>query len=146
MSRRGPVNPSSPAAPPDPSRGFVVAGRPVGPTSGLGIQHLFTRPGEWSLCHEAVWTGCVRCDPVNALTWICLRCKAFADGRPDPCPAPLTTEERVAAVEGGTCPVCRGSLTDPGRSPEGWRHCRACRVGWRSAADRIERRDWPGAA
>lgn len=135
-----------------PHAGYIVAGRPPG--SGLGMQHLFTRPGEWSLCGEAVWIACVRDEHVNGLTWICGRCQAAAAGEPDPCPPPLSTEERRVAVQAGTCPVCRRPLTDQALSPEGWVHCRACRVGWLAGklvraegiVERLVRRDWPRMA
>jgi hypothetical protein len=52
----------------------------------------------------------------------------------------------VAVVEAGRCPTCRASLTAPERSPEGWRHCRACRRGWRidegPRGRRPVRREW----
>lgn len=67
------------------NRGFIVAGKP----SGLGIQHLFRQPGEWSLCREAVWLEVQRAELVTPWTWICARCQAFAEGRPDPCPRRL---------------------------------------------------------
>lgn len=62
--------------------GFIVAGKP----SGIGIQHLFERPGLWSLCEEAVWLEVQRCELVTPLTWICAGCKALANGEPDPAP------------------------------------------------------------
>lgn len=58
--------------------GYIVAGRP----GGIGIQHLFRRAGEWSLCREAVWLEVQRAERVSELTWICARCKVIAgDGR-----------------------------------------------------------------
>ncbi len=109
-----------------------VAGRPVGPTSGWGMQHLFRRPGEWSLCDEAVWTSCVRGDFVSELTWICSRCQA---------------EAVVACIEHGECPICGGWLTEPERSPGGWRHCRGCRRGWlvraQAGGDQVLGQNWP---
>lgn len=111
---------------------YVVAGRPLGPTSGFGIQHLFRRPGEWSLCDAVDWLRVVRCDPVNECTWICTRCQA---------------EGVAIRVELGACPACRAPLTDPSRSPGGWAHCRACRRGWLVVAhDGLAHpvgRDWP---
>jgi hypothetical protein len=38
---------------------------------------------------------------------------------------------QVAAVRRRHCPRCDGPLTDPARSPLGFSHCMACRVGWR---------------
>jgi hypothetical protein len=38
---------------------------------------------------------------------------------------------RIAAIKAGRCPNCGGRLTDPARSPERYRHCFTCRVGWR---------------
>jgi hypothetical protein len=52
----------------------------------------------------------------------------------------------VAVVEAGRWPTCRASLTAPERSPDGWRHCRACRRGWRiddgPRGRRPVRREW----
>jgi hypothetical protein len=140
--------------------GFIVAGRPVGPTSGFGIQHLFRRPGEGCLCDEVGWLQVVRAELVSPLTWICARCQAIAAGELDPCVrqpevlpsaepqpdgAPAPGEERrraaekpdaedlvaqVAAIRRGECPSCGRHLTDPQRSAGGWRHCRDCRRGW----------------
>ncbi len=56
------------------SAGYIVAGRP----SGLGMQHLFRRPGEWSLCEEAVWLEAQRAELVNERTWICASCQGVA--------------------------------------------------------------------
>lgn len=110
----------------------VVAGRPTGPTSGWGMQHLFRRPGEWSICGEAVWLNVVRPALVTELTWICARCQA---------------EACVASVQRGDCPICDGPLTDPGRSPGGWRHCRSCRRGWlvvvRNGVNHPLGQNWP---
>ncbi len=41
------------------------------------------------------------------------------------------TVRDVWAVRRRRCPECSGRLTDPARSPLGYSHCRACRVGWR---------------
>lgn len=62
------------------TEGFIVASKP----SGIGIQHLFRRPGQWSLCEEAVWLEVQRDKLVTPLTWVCVRCKALATGEPDP--------------------------------------------------------------
>ncbi|SRR5258708_16292058 len=113
----------------------VVAGRPTGPTSGWGMQHLFRRPGEWSLCEEAVWLAVIRAEIVNEHTWICSRCQA---------------EALAASVRSGVCPACRAPLSDPRRSPGGWSHCRACRRGWLvtdgDGAVHPLRQDWPERA
>ncbi len=112
---------------------YIVAGRPVGETSGWGMQHLFRRAGEWSLCEEAVWLGVVRAEPVNALTWVCTRCQARA---------------LASLVQQGICPACRAPLTEPRLSPGGWQHCRSCRRGWlvvqRAGVEHPLAQDWPG--
>jgi hypothetical protein len=144
---------STAAAHPRHATGHIIAGRPVGPTSGWGIQHLFDRPGEWSLCGEAVWLQCIRATDVNHLTWICYRCQRIAAGLPDQEPL-WATADRLEAVKRGECPNCRGPLADPSLSPERWRHCRECRVGWiaqqhvraSGVIERVARRDWPRAA
>ncbi len=66
------------AEPPSaPGRGYIVASKP----SGIGIQHLFRRPGEWSLCEEAVWLEVQRAERVTPLTWICARCQVIGAER-----------------------------------------------------------------
>ncbi|HEY7201895.1 MAG TPA: hypothetical protein VIC57_16865 [Candidatus Dormibacteraeota bacterium] len=58
----------------------------------------------------------------------------------------------VALVAAGWCAgrSCSGELTDPGASPSGARHCRACRVGWSLVEEngrlRAVSRPWPEAA
>jgi hypothetical protein len=57
----------------------------------------------------------------------------------------------VALVAGGWCAgeSCGAELSDPGASPSGARHCRACRVGWTLVEDggriRAEARPWPAS-
>jgi hypothetical protein len=58
----------------------------------------------------------------------------------------------VALVVGGWCAgeSCGAELSDPGASPSGARHCRACRVGWTLLEDggrvRTVARPWPASA
>jgi hypothetical protein len=126
--------------------GFIVAGRPVGPTSGFGIQHLFRRPGEGCLCDEVGWLQVVRAELVSPLTWICARCQAIAAGEPDA----EDLVAQVAAIRRDECPSCGRSLTDPQRSAGGWRHCRDCRRGWavETLAGQVRPtwQDWPSSA
>lgn len=141
----GGVDHSRPWAPPPrrrpaalPTTGYIVAGRP----SGIGLQHLFSRPGEWSLCGEAVWLEVQRAELISPLTWICVRCRELAEVAEREVPL------FVEWIRDRRCPRCRGPLTDPGRSPGGWRHCPACRCGWGTKAHPDGslspiRRDWP---
>jgi hypothetical protein len=142
--------------------GYILAGKPSGlaaivdgQATDAGMQHLFSRPGEWSLCGEAVWLEVQRAELVTALTWICARCQALAAGQPDPCVSPaeqplaVPALAAVAAIRQGACPGCEGALTDPRRSAGGWSHCRRCRRGWAVETQRGEARptwqDWPPA-
>lgn len=139
-----------------PGAGYILAGRPSGlgaivdgRATNAGMQHLFGRPGEWCLCGEVMWLQVQRAEKVTELTWICTRCKAVAAGEPDPCLPPPDDEDQVAAIRRGQCPACAARLTDPQRSPGGWRHCRPCRRGWavetRACRARPTWRDWPHA-
>jgi hypothetical protein len=47
----------------------------------------------------------------------------------------LSALHLVALVAGGWCARCGAQLTDPGQSPSGARHCRACRLGWTLAEE-----------
>lgn len=64
----------------------------------------------------------------------------------------LAALHAVALVAGGWCAgeSCGAELTDPGASPSGARHCRACRVGWTLVEDgdrvRAVSRPWPALA
>jgi hypothetical protein len=110
----------------------AVAGRPIGPASGWGMNHLFRRAGEASLCGETEWLRVVRPAVIDELTWICTRCQAAA------C---------MAFLRRGECPICEESLTAAERSPGGWRHCRGCRRGWlvttTDGVDQVAGQNWP---
>ncbi len=131
----------------------ILAGRPPESLTASGtIQHLFTNPGERSLCGATTWLDVIRwtllgkhvpqpaesgrpvpdAPPfVTDLAWVCTRCQA----------------EGIAIRVGlGECPACRAPLSDPSRSPGGWAHCRACRRGWlvevRGGVGCVSARDW----